>query len=583
MAAMTAVAFTSCEKTPQGGSDDNGGDGPGPDPTPEKVKLEITAKSGSFFEFKPSDAIKVFSEPEEISKRLRTSEGGADAVFTANLDEALKQESYKWYAIYPYNEAVTAPDSYTEEGSFNIGTGCEQHGINSKGHIYGKNAPMFAATASPVAKDGQIELEFQDVAAYVQIDVKNATEESIRIEKIALTAKDAIVGKYYIKFKDAVELVAVDDQTSSTAELDVLQGKIAAGETASFYLPVVPFTAKAGEELLVSVNGISKKAGNAQDLAFEAGKTTVVKYEINAIGNFGFTEVDARDDKTIALSWTAAENAERYVVSYKENGESKTIDNGTQTSATLENLAHGFYTVTVTAEAEGCASKSISTETIVLGEEFNRENLVYTLLTAEGTVYENEVYYPDSERDGYKPVKDNFESDGRCERRFQDGCELAIKVNGAWVKLSDAAATLGAPLDYITPEYSRSWKAYGRDRDPGDMGGLRDPYDSWSNPARSEENSEMGGPFIVTEGNPYGFTVKIGDEPIDCDRHLNYLNRYLVMKGKWGFNLGKEDEKIVFATEDIEDLFWFMGDEFYEKYDNSIETNHYWGKPYEGK
>lgn len=106
---------------------------------------------------------------------------------------------------------------------------------------------------------------------------------------VSFTAPEAIVGTYYINFagETLVYTGSGENYVSNVANLTVSDGTaLAKNAEATFYLAFKPFTAAAGSELKIAVNGYEKTLPLENSVTFDAGKikTLNFKYDNNNAG-----------------------------------------------------------------------------------------------------------------------------------------------------------------------------------------------------------------------------------------------------------------------------------------------------------
>ena len=214
--------------------------------------------------------------------------------FLGNVNGTLdSQEEYDWYAMYPYSSFVPGPAN-TGSGYMTIGCAANgtqtQTGNNSLAHIAGKNYPM-VGKAYAVPAGSAPALAMTHVATLLEFEVTNSIDDAIAVSSIKFTAPSAIVGTFYLDFKDTEKISATSSgssYTSKTTTLTVKNGTaIAKGESAKFYLPVAPFTAAAGSNLTVVVTATSESGSGAHEktialtnaVEFKSGKIKTVKVD----------------------------------------------------------------------------------------------------------------------------------------------------------------------------------------------------------------------------------------------------------------------------------------------------------------
>lgn len=183
----------------------------------------------------------------------------ADGLFKGSLAGELTAEAYDWFALYPYSSYVKTPAN-TDSGYITVGAKVQtQNGNNSMAHLAGSNCPL-VGVAKGVAAGVKPEFTMNHITAVAKFVVKNTLSEAITVNNIYFTAPDGqlITGTYYVNFVEYPSVVYTgsgDNYTSNVATLKVNDGTaIAAGESAEFYLAMVPFTLEVGDALNIKVS-----------------------------------------------------------------------------------------------------------------------------------------------------------------------------------------------------------------------------------------------------------------------------------------------------------------------------------------
>ena len=219
------------------------------------------------------------------------SEDLATGTFKGTLKESLSSGSYDWYAVYPYNKYITSIHNVGDNPArYYIGCRSDkaqvQTGNNSTAHLSGANYPLYGK-ASAVSYDAMPSVTLSNIASFVKIDVTNKNEEPLTVSNIVFTAPDGseIVGQYNIDFAaEPLVFTKYSTYAADYATLTVESGEpIAKDETASFYIGIKPFTAAAGSEFTVSVNGYEKTIVTAHANTFEASKVKTVAFDYDYV------------------------------------------------------------------------------------------------------------------------------------------------------------------------------------------------------------------------------------------------------------------------------------------------------------
>ena len=237
---------------------------------------------------------------------------GASVKFTGTLAGELTAANYDWYAIYPYIKNIVTPAS-TTAGFLTVGssaTGSQsQTGNSSMAHLAGKNYPV-AGKVLGVAKDGKPSIAMSHLTSIVAVKVTNGTSTPITVSSVSFTGTEDIVGTYYINFVNSPVVYTASGATyvSNTANLNVTSGAaIAAGDNATFYMAVKPFTAPSAGTLTLSVTATNGAQSRNKTLTADA---TFAAGTINTL-NFTYDKAPSDiDEPTSKTGWYRVEKAE---------------------------------------------------------------------------------------------------------------------------------------------------------------------------------------------------------------------------------------------------------------------------------
>lgn len=375
MICATAFALTNCNKVENA------------QPVLGGVPFEITASTvntrtendGLNTKWVAEDALNVF-HAEAGSTSYGTNDKftfDADNVFKGTLTKPLEPgKSYDWYALYPYSEKVTTPAA-TDAGWVYVGhsKGANQKGNNSTEHLSSTLCPLYAVNTN-VSADTPVALNMKHLTSVVKIAVTNSNDTPLKVSTIVFTATEDIVGSFYINFADPLNIEYTSSSTSTkqftypSATLNVIDGaEIAKGATAYFYIPIKPFTASAGSELKISVNGYEKSLTMPSDIEFTAGHIETV--------NFNYNKPAAASSGTV--TWTASSGALGTTIASEGETATGTIYSGEfawDYTRTLVSLASGKKDY-VALESDG---------SLHLGSNNSLESLVITTSAIPGTI-----------------------------------------------------------------------------------------------------------------------------------------------------------------------------------------------------
>lgn len=266
--------------------------------------LTKTANQGEGTIWSAGDAVNLYHSVASASSYVSNGsfaiaeEDLEEGKFRGELASALESgKSYDWVAFYPYDAANTAPSSVT----VSLGSAV-QTGDNNMTHVAGENFPLWG-----VAKNvnGDLQMQLNHLSSLLEVEVLNSTSEEIIVSSVALTAQEDIAGEFTVDLtSEAPAFAAVAGKTSNTSILTVNSAQnIGKGASAKYYLAVKPFTAAAGSNLILSVNGIDYEIELSSDVVFSAGNIKPLKFDYDKTGapavtikNVAFSSAD--------LEWT---------------------------------------------------------------------------------------------------------------------------------------------------------------------------------------------------------------------------------------------------------------------------------------
>ena len=258
-----------------------------------------------------------------------TSQNLSANTFTGTLTKALDPgKAYDWYVLYPYSTYNKTPAGTNKDNCSYItvgGISQTQNGNNSLAHLSGKSCPLFGVAKSVPASD-RLSLTMRHLTSIVEVKVSNNSGAPVKVNSVAFTASEDIVGTYYVNYSNPEDVKYAstgDSYVSETASLSVNSGEeIANGATATFYIAIKPFTAPAGSELKVSVNGDEQIYPITGDVTFNPGKIKTVKYSIDLpasdepypysesfatdMGKFSINDVSLPSQLTYVWKWASA-------------------------------------------------------------------------------------------------------------------------------------------------------------------------------------------------------------------------------------------------------------------------------------
>lgn len=202
---------------------------------------------------------------------------------------ALEDGTNTFHVLYPYSEFVYSVDengvtcgrngskTYVSIPSEASET---QAGLNNADHV--KGVMRGYATVSSVEETPSITMN--QLTALLKIDVKNDYGETINVQRINVSTDakgELLSGTFYINLENGTVESSGEIYTHNYTILEVENGQIPAGATATFWVSANPFKVPAGSKLTISVDAeqgvVTDERTYEQELVFEAGtvnKTT---------------------------------------------------------------------------------------------------------------------------------------------------------------------------------------------------------------------------------------------------------------------------------------------------------------------
>ena len=252
-----------------------------------------TVNSGFSTEWAAGDKIGVFHAESGMQSYisdgafLLTEENVEAGLFTGALSEPLISEFTDWYFIYPHNEYMTSP-APKFSGQMTVGSMPKrpqlQKGKDNMSHIAGENYPLYTVVKN-VPSDEIPSGTMKQLTSLIAVNVVNETSHPLAISSVGVKASEPLVGRFYIDITGEKAVCTPLDETSvsSSAMLDVQDALIEEQGSAKFYLAVKPFTAEAGSQLTVYVNGSEKTVKLSENVSFEEGKIKTLNVPVMPI------------------------------------------------------------------------------------------------------------------------------------------------------------------------------------------------------------------------------------------------------------------------------------------------------------
>ncbi|MDY6464561.1 MAG: fimbrillin family protein [Bacteroidales bacterium] len=265
-----------------------------------------TVNDGMSTNWSENDALSVFYAP------AGTTQWAGNCEFTVTDPEtghakgsigALTEESYDWYALYPYQ----SQNQVYKADTFFGGEAQVQKTDNDMSHLAGPTVPLFGRGLG-VARDQIPSIQMMQASSVIRFDIQNKFDEAVCVKQITFTAPTDIVGEYTVNFFPEEPLyTAKDGSVSNTATLAVENPvSLEPDATSSFYLVVKPFAAASGETLTVQMVGrtpdgtkqavVTKEIVLTADKTFHQGKIKTLKVPFGVEGDPYYEKVTSTSD-----------------------------------------------------------------------------------------------------------------------------------------------------------------------------------------------------------------------------------------------------------------------------------------------
>ena len=247
-----------------------------------------------------------------------------------------------------FTSSKIGEDGYTT-GYFALPATAVQKKAGDKSHLGGQPLYGYATTVGTESPA----VNMKHLTTVIVVEVTNSTTESIDItDIIAENDSDAAMsGTFYI---NCAEGKVKSKSPTTSVSMSVTDGAIAAGETAEFYIPAVPFAIAEGKNITIVLKSGDKKAEFVKNIP--AGKTF-------AAGKFNSTSVtvaaDTFGDNTIE-KLTVNEFLAKKVSStvyYELTGTVTNLTNTTYGNFDLKDNTGSVYVYGLLTEKDGESKK----------------------------------------------------------------------------------------------------------------------------------------------------------------------------------------------------------------------------------
>lgn len=219
-----------------------------------------------------------------------TNAGGD--IFEAS-DVALEDGTNTFHVLYPYSEYVSSVD---ENGvtcgksgskayvSIPSEASEKQVGLDNVDHVKG----VMHGYATVSSSEDTPSITMHQLTALLKIDVTNSYGEAIDVKSVTVSTDaegELLSGTFYINLENGTVESSGANHTHDYTTLEVTDGQIPAGETATFWVSANPFKVPAGAKLVISVNAeqgvVTDERTYSEELDFVAGTVNSTSFEYN--------------------------------------------------------------------------------------------------------------------------------------------------------------------------------------------------------------------------------------------------------------------------------------------------------------
>lgn len=319
-----------------------------------------------------SDQLSVFyaeAETKNYSSNLKFENVSGNSFKTSDAVDLSGAAKFDWYAFYPYstyNKTPEGVDSNTFGFTTIAGNSQTQTGYNNMEHLAGKYLPLYGVINN-VDAESTPTFTMHHLTSVILIEVTNNSGDDLTIGSASVTAPYELAGTYFINFADPENVVYTGKNSSSvykTASLTVNGGTVLAdGQSAKLYLAVKPFTAAAGDEIKISVNGYEKAIiVPAGGVDFKAGRIQKISFNYNPSANVMMgTDWNSIFGTEYTGSFNPSKNS--LTLSGTVDGFSITVQNGTSTNGYIKTgdfRLYNGYSMKITAPAGKTMTKIVT-------------------------------------------------------------------------------------------------------------------------------------------------------------------------------------------------------------------------------
>ena len=183
----------------------------------------------------------------------------------------LSEGTYDWLLVYPYTQEASAPTAVPVVIGSAAGGKQAQSGKDSRVHLAGETFPVAGKAAGIPSVDVPV-LTAAPLLSVIAVNVTNPGQGSVKVETVRFKAPEAVVGSFTVDVTGSAPVFrAVDASDEAVLEISG-KNRIAAGESAVFFLGIKPFQAAAGSTLTLTVNDQPRTLTLPKATAFAAGK-----------------------------------------------------------------------------------------------------------------------------------------------------------------------------------------------------------------------------------------------------------------------------------------------------------------------
>ena len=308
--------------------------------------VDNTPEEGWKTSWTEGDAVNVFSiqgTKPEADDKLWTNHGRF--VFNPAIEntlvgdlvgEFIPDQKYLMHAVYPYSEEFVDPsviDDYwgAEEQVLLIGHlpggYLVQKGYGNTDHLSGPHMPLYGAAYTEGNETPQFRMH--QMATVINVRVTNSTSTPITVSEVKVQCPQGnLVGRFAVDFSKVTSFghgcIYLDRHPIETSNQVILKvedaGELPVGETADFYLPIIPDYYVENNQFIITVGDYVEVIDLTSKIQISSGRMKTFDVEvadperIELIAPAEDATLDLAALEKVVFSWNKCGDNEKYSI-----------------------------------------------------------------------------------------------------------------------------------------------------------------------------------------------------------------------------------------------------------------------------